>query len=37
MPEFKTYEAKWHAGSCALRDAGLKPEDEWKVESVDGH
>ena len=33
----KTYEAKWHAGSCALRDAGLKPEDEWKVESVDGH
>ncbi len=31
------YNAKWHAGSCALRDAGLKPEDEWKVESVDGH
>ena len=31
------YDAKWHAGSCALKDAGLKPEDEWKVESVDGH
>lgn len=31
------YNAKWHAGTCALRDVGLNPEDEWKVESVDGH
>ena len=31
------YDAKWHAGSCALRDAGLQPEDAWLVESVDGH
>ena len=31
------YNAKWHSKSCSLIDSGLKPEDEWLVESIDGN
>lgn len=28
------YQKKWGTGSCALRDAGLRLEDQWRIEQV---